>query len=464
MERIFHYRGVILRCDFAEIECQLRSMAVGLADQNSERKMMFRPPYTNCPYCGEKTFGVANIFENRYTRKCNSCSRPKGHERGGVFPLPAVKKKVIYLDQNAISDMMKSINPSTKAFKKGTVNEYWRILLGQLDTLVKMQLVICPYSSAHEDESATSPYFRPLKKLYEQLSHGLQFNRFHSIQMLQVCAHAGNWIRQTGAYQWYFDVRDIVPRKIDVWHEHFIISLHRNYIEKSAPALRASREGAGRTIESVWRRWQGETNRKFDDWYREEAAAYGRSTLKHYAEYLKQLADIQAAGFPTIPNPLEEPLAVDSVIQVAHVFESAGHDQRDALQKTEDYFSSASLSEIPWIHISSCMCAALARRAASGRKKPPSRGFLQDIQIISTLLPYCDAIFLDKECHSIIEELKSHFDYPTKVFSLRNKEDFLEYLEGIEQSATEEQLCALEEVYGSRRPEPYLDMFDDAVI
>ena len=75
---------------------------------------------------------------------------------------PVLKKKIIYLDQFAISEMMKAFNPKTPAFHK--IDRFWKVLFCKLDRLLRLQAICCPDSDFHEDESLLWPeYFKDLK-------------------------------------------------------------------------------------------------------------------------------------------------------------------------------------------------------------------------------------------------------------------------------------------------------------
>jgi hypothetical protein len=94
-------------------------------------------------------------------------------------------------------------------------------------------------------------------------------------------------------------------------------------------------------------------------------------------------------------------------------------------------------------------------------KKPPNRGMANDIKMVSVLLPYCDAMFIDKKCHSYIKDshLCESFNYDARVFSLSTRKEFLDYLNEIETKAPKEIIAAVEEVYGSEWKNPYLSMY-----
>ncbi|MCK5020734.1 MAG: hypothetical protein KAS32_27180 [Candidatus Peribacteraceae bacterium] len=138
-------------------------------------RVFISPPFIKCPKCNKEAFGVLTINCNSYTRRCRACFFPRGKDRPQIYDLPQLEKKVIYLDQFVISEMMKCLNPQTKAHKKGKLDPFWLALFEKLDTLSKLQLIIYPDSIYHTNESLLSPYFEPLKRLYELLSHGVSF-------------------------------------------------------------------------------------------------------------------------------------------------------------------------------------------------------------------------------------------------------------------------------------------------
>jgi hypothetical protein len=84
-----------------------------------------------------------------------------------------------------------------------------------------------------------------------------------------------------------------------------------------------------------------------------------------------------------------------------------------------------------------------------------------DIAIISVLLPYCDAMFIDNECHTYLQEkpLCDAINYGTITFSQNTKEEFLNYLDKIEQKASKKHLDKVEEVYGENWKKPYTTLY-----
>ena len=83
--------------------------------------------------------------------------------------------------------------------------------------------------------------------------------------------------------------------------------------------------------------------------------------------------------------------------------------------------------------------------------------------MLSAYLPYCDAMFVDKEMHGLLDEppLKTALNYGTKVFSPRSKQDFLDFLDQIENSAPAEHMAKVREVYGDGWEKPYVEVFHE---
>jgi hypothetical protein len=70
---------------------------------------------------------------------------PTGFDPQTMVLAPPHLKKVIYLDQFAISEMVKAIDTRSKAHAR--VNPIWRRVFEVLERVCKLQLVVCPRPS-----------------------------------------------------------------------------------------------------------------------------------------------------------------------------------------------------------------------------------------------------------------------------------------------------------------------------
>ncbi len=108
------------------------------------------------------------------------------------------------------------------------------------------------------------------------------------------------------------------------------------------------------------------------------------------------------------------------------------------------------ISEAPFAKLQSLMYASIAMRAAGGQKEPPNEGMTTDVETVAHLLPYCDAMLMDKDCRALLLNVPKELQPPevAKVYSLNNREEFMGYLRTIRDSITPEHSQVLKELYG----------------
>lgn len=425
--------------------------------------VFINPPYIKCPKCGENSFGVLMICDNQYIRRCYNCFFPSGFEKPARFLLPKLDKKIIYIDQMAISNMMKALNSKMKSHIKVKKETFWIELFNKLYRLYKMQLIICPSSEFHISESLLyGSSEKPLRRMYNLLSHGLHFYNFEKIKRFQLYEHAKNWVSGKVNEKLKLDKKSVIYGNINGWLDNLIVTVELKYNKNFIDNLRLARKQVTKEIINVFKRWQTEKDKKFWDWFNEEYKAFGKTTLNIYKDYLVnqfgKLNDI-SEKFISFYNC---PPAVTTISYIRHAVHKYCLDEHEVIAKTEEYLNSDYLRNIPFIKIYSMLYAALARKAASGREKPPNLGTTGDIEIISTLLPYCDAMFVDNEFRAYLNEkpLCDDIDYGAKIFSQKIKNDFLNYLDEIEKNASEELINSLNEVYGDTWEKQFIELYN----
>lgn len=87
-------------------------------------------------------------------------------------------KRIIYLDQGAISNIAKVLNPDFPRRERLLKSEpFWLELYKKLDRLRRLQLIVCPQSYLHLTESmiSTEKSFESLQYVYSYLSNGCHF-------------------------------------------------------------------------------------------------------------------------------------------------------------------------------------------------------------------------------------------------------------------------------------------------
>ena len=90
----------------------------------------------DCPGCaGKSCYGNVSVGGNQVLRGCKSCSYST------TVWLPAIRKKVIYLDQFFFSHAFRGRDPR------------FATAVERVKRMTHLQLLVSPYSSVHEDET-----------------------------------------------------------------------------------------------------------------------------------------------------------------------------------------------------------------------------------------------------------------------------------------------------------------------
>ena len=131
--------------------------------------------------------------------------------------LPPLSKKILYIDQFALSYMVRALHPAMKATGNSRADFFWLQLYQKLDRLVKMQVIICPQSDVHLQESVVSNFFEPLEKMYHLLSRGSHFIDQYQIKRSQITDSVRCWIRNLPVEAQIHCLKSIVDRNINLW-------------------------------------------------------------------------------------------------------------------------------------------------------------------------------------------------------------------------------------------------------
>lgn len=424
-------------------------------------RVFILPPFIDCPFCGKHAFGVLNMFPHSYTRRCKECLRPYGEETSVRFELPALSKKVIYLDQFAVSDMAKAINPHMKANQQGKVDSIWLELFKKVERLAKLQLIVCPDSSFHQDESMLSEHFGDYRSMYQHLSGGVSFHHKFTIWQQQICPHAHSWISGEPIVMRMPDAKEAIDGDLTAWRDRTNIVANVQRQHDIIQDYQSSKQEIHEGLSEVFERWQQEGERSFDEWFEDECLGFGKGVLQSYERYLAKQKQVFDGLLAPDMSPISPPLPVSLVRTVQEVFRTAGVEEEEMLNKTIEYFLSPAIRHVPFIRLRALLGAALAMRAARGKRRPPKASMSGDIDMISALLPYCDAMLLDQECRSLLQEpeVKSRLGFAASVFSLRYRDEFIEYLDSIEAGAGPEHIAKVLEVYGEGCLQPFTSLY-----
>lgn len=415
-------------------------------------RIFISSPYIVCPECKkDDSFGVLNIHGNSYTRRCRECWVSKSYK------LPELKKKIIYLDQFVISEMMKAIND--KLGKKDKIDKFYFTLFEKLEELSKAQLIVCPDSTFHKNESLLSGYYASLKQMYEHFSNGATFYDPATIRRFQITDCFRSFLDGKG---YFFDKQHsggIMERNINGWRDKFRISVDFKIKDEEIKSIRDSKLKVHESISGLFEEVKKQKDKKFRDWVKEEGLAWGRTMVNQYiSSIMKQDPNTMSIDEMLLMTMSEPSILFTSLIRYVN-----SDKYEEKFKKVSSFLVSEEILELPFNKLSSLIWACIEYSTAhGGRKNPPNMGMVNDIDMVSTLLPYCDVMFVDNDMFNILNhsELKSEINkYGTKIFSKTNKKEFFKYLDDIKDNAGEEHIKKVIEVYGNEWATPYWEMY-----
>lgn len=416
-------------------------------------RIFISKPFRACPKCHAVEFGTLMISKFTVTRRCRACWHTESQR------LPALHKKLVYLDQMAYSGMAKTFD-AVWAATVGPQHPYWAKMFDALERAFKLQLIVCPESTLHEKESALVSQPSMMRRLYEHLSGGVSFG--YPVIMHQHQLGVALRAVLSGQLPTYDLPRGLVLHgDPDEWSERLQISVNLAGPQPNATVLRGAKDRSYAALTAHFERWRTEKGKQFDAWYKEERRGHAENFAFLYNERLALMKRAAAGELPLSEEVWNPRLDAEVVFGLIHVAVQAGTRQQDAARVVGDFLYSDSAFDAPANDISAMLLAAVARKAANGQRRPPSAGMWNDITAIATFLPYCDAMFLDNECAGLLREepLRSKLaKFGTRIFSSKTGDAFLQYLADLEKQTGEEHVQRVAEIYGEDWSVPYREL------
>lgn len=421
------------------------------------------PPYLKCPKCQEPFFGVLSIGKNSYNRRCAKCEYPRGTEPPAQFPLPELKKKIIYLDQFVISNMVKALHPR---FSK-VIPDFYIKAFEKLDRLSKLQLIVCPDSQFHENESLFSKFPKEHKRVYELLSHGVSYWDQWTIFRFQVMEHLEKWITGKDDGETNFTAHRFTNGEIDTWQDRLLISINSQRLEANKLKIKEEKIHVFELFKQALMRWEREKDKTFDSWYEEEVSQWKNLLAEGYQIHFKRMMEFMLNPqsidpLTLIPSPFY--LTFDTI---SKCLQKKSSSETEYTEKLNSFLSAPSIEKVPFIRILSTIFAMTAHRISKGnmRVEKIKSSFFTDANMVATILPFCDAIFLERQMAGFLRDapLNSVLTKMPRVFSLSNQDDFFSYLDDIENTAPSGHLQTVREVYGDEWGQPYTTVLKDEI-
>jgi len=357
--------------------------------------------------------------------------------------------------------MVHALHPDTP---RDQVQDRWVRLFDKLDTLTKKHLIVCPESFIREAESVVfGPRFVEHQRMYELLSHGVRFNDAAQITGVQVVRHARDWLAEATGAPLHLEEADAIQGDPHAWVDTIQIRVHFGVTEDEIAELREVRDSGGAALDGVFDRWTSEQSRSFEDWYREELDGWA---IGAWSEFMKSVNKLWAAMTDQSPRRPEDLFQstrfAELMTTLRQIFTGNGVAEDESWAKVYEFIFSGTFDRVPRTRIKALLWAGMAHQSAhGGRRRPPGGSALNDVNAISSVLPYCDAMLIDAEMLAILNlgQVQSRIGFAPKLFTARTLDAMIAYLDEIEYSAASATLQAVEDLYGSI--EPFTGLLND---
>lgn len=370
--------------------------------------------------------------------RCKECRYTQSEQ------LPLLNKKVIYLDQFAFSELFK-VKAGTR--RADAHDGFWQELYGKVRRVLLLQQAVFPTSDVHSGETIVSPFPKDLRNASEAIGGTASFIDTDEVTFMQVweCFTA---YRQNRGPTFSTDVDDVLRTRRNTWLPDMRVFVNADYSQFADGLRRGTNRSADR-MTSLVAYWQ-DKRPPFEDVLRSEIENYGagRTTVLRYLMDLKD--ELEQSNNPLALLEVGAHPVFREFMELLRVFEAEGLDQAAAMGEVVKFWQWPGNWEQPRHRITAYLFAAIARKIVAGQRKPPTRGFMNDVHAIASYAPYVDAMFLDKECAGLLREAPLHDELKlrARIFSLNTREEFLAYLGELEDGADDEVRRYSRRLYG----------------
>lgn len=395
-----------------------------------------RGPFVMCPSCQCDTLGILSVGGDRVKLRCTECRH--SHSEA----LPEVNKRVIYLDQSIFSHLFQIEGDGRLPMGH---EEFARELYRRVRRVVLLQQVVLPHSDVHHDETIVFHSANELRAAYERMGGDARLMDTREVERMQMWEYAQAYIEQREPAL-SFEVDKVLETRRNEWLPDMHIHVNANY-EMFANGIRENRARSHEGMQRLVEKWAAERPR------------------------FEQLLDLELRAFFDRPQALmvaiqhveraatsDDPMAfldachhhmLDEHRMLSSAFIRAGVPEANAGQKVLRFWNWHRNLEQPHHRISAYLFAAIGRRVVNGQRRV-NRGMMNDVRAIATYAPYVDAMFVDRECATLLAEprLAQDLNYKARIFSLTNGQEFLDYLAEIEAATPPEVREQAARIYG----------------
>lgn len=394
-----------------------------------------------CSSCGSLKVKAKLDLHNSssYYYYCNGCKKKES------FKLPKSRKKLIYLDQFALSNMAFVTEKSSPKYLKlnNKERQYWSQLYNNLLELVQLQLIACPITIIHRDESLLSSSREDIKVVLKNLSLNYFSNSPLQVRNIQIKYIFLEWLKKNiEAYNFDFKQSHVIDPSVHDW-----LSNSTGLVVGSMSNEQKIRQQKSVFKNMLQRLCEEQRNSKIsfqvtDSTIKNFITDYCQNIWVETKKYLKDCKD-----FGLIPPPPE----ISIITELVLILSNAGLSEAMIDHCIKSFLSSEAIFLVPYWQIMSELTSAIIQKYSQPNcKKKLGEGIIYDMQFISAYLPYYNAFYLDNEMYELLNTKylsERKIKYNTLVFAKKCKSDFEEYLKSIMFKSNKKNIELAKELY-----------------
>ena len=249
------------------------------------------PPFRKCPRCKNDSFGKLSVGGNTVTRRCREPSCRYSHNE----VLPDLDKRVVYLDQFAVSELYKI---KEGARRPGAPSEqFWRDCYSFANRAYLRQQVIFPASNLHSDETIVWHSPQELRLAHEMFSGETSFRPTDEIAAQQEWEFAEAFMAGQSPPSLNFDVDEVLEKKRNAWLPVFHINVKSDF-SVFAAGLRKSRSTAKNSLTQLAEGW-AKNRSTFDQILKHELSSYGSAVREALRAQIARNRDAFSSDDPS---------------------------------------------------------------------------------------------------------------------------------------------------------------------
>jgi hypothetical protein len=420
---------------------------------NSESTVQAPPSaLAPCAKCGGTQIRVSTGSFHQPSFHCVRCGRAQ-------FVKPP-QKRLIYLDQMAVSNMAKALDPD-RAIRAGSDLEYWRLAFGKLDRLYKLNLIVCPSSRIQEKESRVHPLGPEIEAIFEHLSGDVSYGFPEEAQTAELVHGMKQWLAGGEVRYDTLPLSRILHGDLERWVERVRIRVGGSTFFDPPEHTRANRDRAHAALMAQAEHWRS-SSVTFEEQFQLELKAGAKVLIDSYVTYLETQQRYFSSGDPSaLDSFINAPLLSTIVRTLLRVASPNDPVSKEGVEAVGEFLFSEEGCRAPYNWNSALLIAGLVRKVQSGQRQLSS-GTLNDVIALSSIAPYSDAIFTDDQMAGLIREnpVQGRFVMRARIYSNRTRAAFLEFLDSIEREAPAGHETLIRALYGETLVEPFWGLID----